>query len=75
MGEKQKALKTVPKTLVIGRAEKRSISGCQKPRSKLKHLLKVFGCLATADIHGSCSIGYIGLIPGLMYQTHQQHTL
>jgi hypothetical protein len=33
------------KTRGIGTAEKRSI----------------FGCLATADIHGSRSIGYIGL--------------
>ena len=33
----------------------------QKPRSKSRQLLKVFGCLATADINGPCSITHAGL--------------
>ena len=60
----------VPKTLVIGTDEKQPILDCQKPRSKLKQLLNVLSCLATADIHGSHSIGNIGLVPAISCIEH-----
>ena len=61
-----------PKTLVIGTDEKQSILDCQKPRSKLKQLLNVLGCLTSADIHGSRSIGNIGLEPDLSCANHRR---
>jgi hypothetical protein len=41
---------SVPKTLLFGTAEKQPVLDCQKPRSKLKQLMKVFGPHVVPDI-------------------------
>ena len=55
----------VPKTLLFGTASDRLDLSRQKPSSRPKQFLKVFGSLMIADIHALCSIGQSGLIADL----------